>query len=520
MSLNKYQQKLFDQLFNFIQLNDKNKFLIEAGGGSGKTFTVSSFIKYLIEIDYITLKNYKIHFIAPTNKAKNVINKTVKNIIVEDFQNALKYNDLNRKGVITFNTIHSFFKSKIKYDENGVSSFDVQLENCILFNNENKSFNHLVILDEVSMLNYDQYKHFMDIISLNNKVKMIFLGDRNQLSYIKEESLNNEYKEYLSPIFIYDNDIYFKLKGNERFKSDSISNIVNKTKKCVIKEKLLKLKKSDINDKVRIIDDREMYVSFDKHHKVITYTNKRRKEINDNIRKQIYWQDINLNRYKFVNDELVIVQNTFKVNLNGKEYNFLNNDDLHIYGVQYNKTEDISFLDIIRKSYIVQRFNLYNMSDNHNYLNETFYQISNKDIANFNNKIKILKKSVKLYTKNKFNYESSFRRCGLCENNCLEIEKTLKTCMCCTEKIIEKYKELNTFNKIYEAINELKNSYDIPLEYSYCITVYKSQGSTYDTVIVDYYNIIQYNQYNMKNLTRAVYVSFSRTKNELNILDK
>ena len=68
---------------------------------------------------------------------------------------------------------------------------------------------------------------------------------------------------------------------------------------------------------------------------------------------------------------------------------------------------------------------------------------------------------------------------------------------------------------MYSDIQELENSYNLPIKYSYCITCYKSQGSTYKNIIIDYTNIYNCNRVNIDNLTRSMYVAISRTQNKL-----
>jgi heat shock protein HspQ len=71
------------------------------------------------------------------------------------------------------------------------------------------------------------------------------------------------------------------------------------------------------------------------------------------------------------------------------------------------------------------------------------------------------------------------------------------------------------FNEMFETICDLESKYNLPVAYSYAITVYKSQGSTYENVIIDYDNIYMCNRTSTKNLTRAMYVGVSRVQKRL-----
>ena len=55
------------------------------------------------------------------------------------------------------------------------------------------------------------------------------------------------------------------------------------------------------------------------------------------------------------------------------------------------------------------------------------------------------------------------------------------------------------------------------ISYGYCITVHKSQGSTYNNVFVDVSNIVQYNDNQIKN---CLYTAITRASNNLEIFIK
>ena len=71
------------------------------------------------------------------------------------------------------------------------------------------------------------------------------------------------------------------------------------------------------------------------------------------------------------------------------------------------------------------------------------------------------------------------------------------------------------FNEMFKEINALHDKYNLPVKYSYCITCYKSQGSTYQNVIIDFENMYDCNRASVDNLTRCMYVGTSRTQDKL-----
>ena len=111
MKLKKRQVKLFNQLVKFIKnKDDKKQFLLEGEGGAGKTFCVSYTLLKLLLKNYFNTSN--LHFIAPTNAAKKVLRKTIQKLLNNDKEAYDKYENHIRKDMnISYNTIHSFFKS-------------------------------------------------------------------------------------------------------------------------------------------------------------------------------------------------------------------------------------------------------------------------------------------------------------------------------------------------------------------------------------------------------------------------
>ena len=69
--------------------------------------------------------------------------------------------------------------------------------------------------------------------------------------------------------------------------------------------------------------------------------------------------------------------------------------------------------------------------------------------------------------------------------------------------------------RIWEFIYNNYIDYLADIDYGYCITVHKSQGSTFDNVFLDLNNIVKYNYSDKK---QCVYTGITRTSKMLNIL--
>jgi exodeoxyribonuclease-5 len=156
-SLNVDQRKAFDKLCNFLMSPDDSIYVIKGWAGTGKTYCVSLFVKYVLEIVYPTKNWYKIAVTGPTNKSVRVIKKT----------------SGIRNTRVTFQTTHKLLGLKEKITMEGKQEFtnDGDFKPSI---NSTK----LLIIDEVSMLNDDLFEK---ILEYRGKTKIICMGDPAQI---------------------------------------------------------------------------------------------------------------------------------------------------------------------------------------------------------------------------------------------------------------------------------------------------------------------------------------------------
>jgi predicted ribonuclease YlaK len=75
-SLNPGQRVAFDKLCDFLSSPDDSVYVIKGWAGTGKTYCVSLFVKYALEIVYANKNWYRIAVTGPTNKSVRVIKKT------------------------------------------------------------------------------------------------------------------------------------------------------------------------------------------------------------------------------------------------------------------------------------------------------------------------------------------------------------------------------------------------------------------------------------------------------------
>ena len=156
-SLNPDQRAAFDKLAYFLTSPDDSVYVIKGWAGTGKTYCVSLFVKYALEIVYANKNWYKIAVTGPTNKSVRVIKKT----------------SGIRSTRVTFQTIHKLLGLKEKITMDGRQEFVSEGDF-----KPGIASTKLLIIDEVSMLNDDLFEK---ILQYRDKTKIICMGDPAQI---------------------------------------------------------------------------------------------------------------------------------------------------------------------------------------------------------------------------------------------------------------------------------------------------------------------------------------------------
>jgi len=156
--LNSDQRAAFDELRSFIaDKEDDTVYVLKGWAGTGKTYCVSTLVRYVLETMHPKHNWYKIGVTGPTNKSVRVLKRT----------SGLK----NPR--ILFQTIHKLLGLKEKITDDGKQEF--------VADGDFKPSIHsvrLLIIDEVSMLNDDL---FQKILPFRDKIKIICMGDPAQI---------------------------------------------------------------------------------------------------------------------------------------------------------------------------------------------------------------------------------------------------------------------------------------------------------------------------------------------------
>jgi hypothetical protein len=528
MILKKNQIKLFNKIINFIKQKHDKILLVEGEAGSGKTSTVSYTLNKMILKNF--LKKYCFFFLTPTNAAKKVLRNFVIDFIRKNKESYLKYEEYCN---IYFQTIHSFFKSRQQFTEEGEEYFKLEYSNNSLndyIQDTNKKHHvkkFILIIDECSMLDEKKVIFFQRLINnynLNNyNLKIIFMGDRNQLSFIKKiaKIITRIKKNVIK------NKFTFKLYQSDfRIHEDIRNFFIDKMKEKHLFIKLNEYLGTDfLKNNIHIIryDDivNHKQIIIEDCPKFITYSNKKRNQLNNHIRNIIYKNDPYKDEYLFLENEKIIFEKNY-------ENIFFNTDEFILKRCKYNISETINFFNIFQKVFTIQTCMI--IEDNYFY---QFKQIKKSELDIFILIIRIIKRIIKNYfNKNKLLSTTIdiTQECIFCEQIKSKFKKYSQNeylCYDCYFKINQyinhKFFSMGTkkklYNVMYKEVQDISNKYNLPIKYSYSITCYKSQGGSYKNVVIDYKNIYMCNKNNIENLTRSLYVSISRTQEQLFFLD-
>lgn len=152
--LNNEQEYFINAMIDNINNEKFGEYLLEAPAGCGKTFCCKHILNGIINTDYM--------IIAPTHKAKTILQKTNKNVT----------------------TIHKFLRGKMEYTRDG--------DQIYRFNPEKKS-NCIIFIDECSMIGTEIYELLVDKYADQNF--LIFSGDPCQLPPIEVDHVESDVSE-------------------------------------------------------------------------------------------------------------------------------------------------------------------------------------------------------------------------------------------------------------------------------------------------------------------------------------
>lgn len=459
-TLNDCQKEAFNVISRFLEDNPEewSAVVLKGYAGTGKTYLISRIIEW-----YTTMyPNKKIAMTAPTNKAVAVLST----MGIHDM-----YNDDEESKCISYKTIHKLLGIKQDVDETGQITFTPSINGSLI-----ERYN-VIIIDETSMLNDEMF--FM-LWRYKDDKKFIFIGDPLQIPPVNmEDSIPFKNPEEYGMKEVVLTQIMRQAEGNPIIgKSIEIRQNIDKKYPVKYESKLdenkcglVYIPKNKADEYVDRILHRyfqcDDYFNNRNYMKVIAWTNAMVKYYNNTVR-QILFPDA---KDRFMVGESLISNRQLI--------------DEHFYPFAFTSEE---------------------------------FVITNTDTK----KIKVTSNVNDRYNSNiKFEYEFPFHVLDVVSINTNEKKRL---------KVIHEdnwYDYLNTMKK-YKKICEKKLRpqywsayynllyFSDDVSYNYAISAHRSQGSTYNNVLLIESNLNE--NPNIIERNRIKYTAYTRAKEHLFIL--
>ncbi len=572
--LNDEQQNVYNNLIKFLQ-SDESELLLIGYAGTGKTTLITKFINDIINKKMIR----RIALAAPTHKAVGIIkNKLFGNLsITTNNINISKYIDiltihrlLNYQNYIDNDGNNFFAKSLVDtnwdiYDLiviDECSMLNNQIINDILIEiekNQNKKLKIIYVGDPVQLppvnqkiskiFNRQIKKYYLEkIIRTNNNNimdlsnhhrKWILSGDDNDIPklelYEGETIIIHENKN----VNLWLENFIDKSKENSNKDNNIILTWTNK--KCNLYNDYVRKKIFNKEDLSKY-EIGELLIFQDYHRKKINESNN---FIIFYTSEQVKLYNIKESRFKF--EKIKILKNNLLPEELSKLFskyikklNFIIEDDIKIYELMVKKINNDNY-NLFTESYskLKKKIDIYN------------FKVKKKDII-VKDKLKIVElidKNITFVNTLIHKYYESLNQTNILLNtddliNIYSIhvddEKKYNNIIEYGNIILIKLKE-----KLHKKINNIKNIDNIEkcnyfsivekkmnnlwrdwqmnvidifaqLNYGYCITVHKSQGSTFKNVFIDLFDIFE--NKNKEEVLKCLYTAITRTSDSLELL--
>jgi exodeoxyribonuclease-5 len=444
---NQGQREAIDLLTDFLG-SPKKEFLLQGKGGTGKT----TIIKKILE--EAQKKNLRVLGVAPTHKAKKVLNKSMPNVKTVTLASAL--------AIKLDETTGSFVA-----DEFARSRGRVPIKG-----------GDLIIIDESSMISDKLLQELRTLA--NSGSKIIFMGDRAQLPPVGQESDSNVFKvdngyeltekmrqAATSPII----GIGSKIAANVESTGQRVANPITEqdrvSKTDAVSGSSITWESSENKALDSFVEDIKNANGDVNYAKIVTFNNQSHnspqsvKNLNNKVRYRLFGQDAADNQ--FMPGELLTAYDTY----GGEDPIFFNSEDLIVK----------SATDLGPKNYVVRA---YSASKGERTLNIT---VDSTELELINEEGKVLDNPVIVVSnKGKADFANT-------------LAKLFKT----------------DPQMAYALKDKFGN-----LEYGYAVTSHKAQGSTYTNVYVMEDNIMgPSNGGTVKSKNQSLYVAVSRPTTKL-----
>ena len=488
------QLKVFTLIKEKITLNSKGViFQLSGPGGVGKTFI----IKYLID----HYKPENIQICSPTHKACKVLRDKIQNI----------------KSFRLITTCHQYFNATSYYNKDGKQVWK--------FRKPSKKAK-IIIIDEVSMIDKNLYFQFKKL--LDTGVNIITMGDNCQLPPVEQHWEQNKEENQETP-FYKNHKIDYILTKNIRNDDCEYNQLLNQVRQMIQNSNEEKITTNSLLNLLK-----KYLQIYDIQFKKIDTS-----IIGEDIFKE-YTEMIKNNKTPCMLSYRTGKQNTvYELNQRIRSYIFPNSEE------QYNSGEKIIFTGFYKKQVGIsvnedgdkkEEFITYYTSDEDvinkvslgkvKFYDEVFcvyrlylnsmeeYKCMFEDEIKFDSKLFVTTlhdsetRRFNLYSKKirdhiKFKVKQEKDNCSV-SSECKQLKDE-----CSHNKKI---------NELWEEYNMNYNIIKCPIDYSYALSIHKSQGSSFDEVFVclsDFLWLLYSSEEKTQQILflKLLYVALSRSRN-------
>lgn len=458
ITYNKEQQSAIVNAVSFLKTNTDptQYYVIEGKAGTGKTTIAKEILK--------EFEDEQIYVAAVSHKAKGVI----KNSFGED-----------TRGKKFFSIAGLLGMKGINDNDTQTTKFQVGLKVPLLDNPP-----ALLVIDEASMITEDVLKKIIDInSSLSRPFQMLFLGDIGQIQPIRDEQsefyrtnkdllnkksdiFNSKHKSKLitrvrqgeaNPILPYA-DYFWENSQKENPELNPTQHIVRNNQITDKGSLLFSNSEAEVLNSVIKAVKNAVEKGLTNHVKIVTYHVNEKTELNQKIHEALFGKDSDYSKGDFI-----ILNQPYDVSL---YVSMENSTEMQITGIK-DIEEDENGIHILS---IETNGSAYDVHDGTERKNCTIQVVSRNDIAKYNQKLQEMANEAKRQK------NGAYKR------------------------------------QLWRQFWEYKGRY-ADVDFGYAITAHKSQGSTYDIVVVDEKDIMGTTATSNQEKSELIYTALTRPRN-------
>lgn len=461
--LNEEQRRVVQKLHEFYSSVEKQLFQLDAPAGTGKTTLIGVFLEELLQ--YREEEELKIVVCAYTNKAKRVLGRS------RSFSNIINQIELL--------TIHQYFGSRQDYNEEGELEFTYTHKLKFGVDNTSSYNVDLVIIDEVSMVNEEQYHIFMSYLKKNGNLKIITLGDLCQLPPVEK---NPKGKFVDKESLFYKHRIDETLELSMRNNNEHLTEVNSQLRECIKKKQLdmSVIKRYTNLDTIRVVNAynyRKHFKDEFNNKKFIQFLSFKTKEEKSWL-KNVDEFNTEIRKYLFnikPTDNLDI-RETEQLQVMKKFLGFNKADIISVKSVRYDtiKLDFEKFLEEHPPNRLDRYFDILVLND---------FCLELENIKNHGSSITIQKLDIdkSIYNVSKITTEGSSLEIY---NEYMRILKQFIKSFLVGIRNFPDYR--NVRFHLWDIYHLYENMINAPIQTYYASSIYLSQGSTYDTCILNY----------------------------------